>query len=199
MHEKSSLRASIAVRIDRLSAKDREAESRSIVRRLREHLPQDLSVLCAFVPMPTEPDILPLLEAYLPQGTALYLPRTEGRAFAFRRITDLEDLEKGPFGVREPKTETEELDLASVQIALIPGVAFDPAGNRLGRGNGGYDKWLERLRAANPAARAWGIAFDCQMVHIIPTQPHDARVDAIVTPRGLQHAVGGQGRMDNGQ
>jgi 5-formyltetrahydrofolate cyclo-ligase len=189
MQEKISLRRSIAERLERLSEKDRAAESRSIVRRIREHLPEDLQVLCAYMPMPTEPDIRPLIETLLTRSVRVYLPRTEGKAFTFRRVTDLDHLEKGPFGVLEPQTETEELDPTVVQLALVPGVAFDPLGNRLGRGNGGYDRWLADLRTANATAQAWGIAFDCQMVNIIPTQPHDAKVDAMVTPRGMQKVL----------
>ncbi len=189
MHEKFTLRRAINERLARLNEKDRAAESRSIVRRIREHLPEDLSVLCAFMPMANEPDIRPLLEALLQKHITLSLPRTEGKAFTFRTITDLTQLERGPFGILEPRVETDALDLKTVQLVLVPGVAFDPSGNRLGRGNGGYDKFLARLRAENPAALAWGIAFDCQMVNAIPVQQHDAKVDAVVTPRGKQDVL----------
>lgn len=184
--QKQLLRRSITERLAHLNAKDRAAESRSIMRRIKENMPPNSAILCGYHPMPSEPDLLPLLAELLAKGIALYLPRTEGKAFNFHRVTDLTQLERGPFGILEPKAETEELNLKTVQLALVPGVAFDASGNRLGRGNGGYDKWLAKLRKENPTAQVWGIAFDCQIVHAIPTETHDAKVDAVVTARGMQ-------------
>ncbi|MFA7682254.1 MAG: 5-formyltetrahydrofolate cyclo-ligase, partial [Candidatus Peribacteraceae bacterium] len=71
--------------------------------------------------------------------------------------------------------------------ALIPGRAFDRDGNRLGRGNGSYDHWIREQRTANPQTKIWGIAFECQIVPIVPTEEHDERVDALITARGLIH------------
>lgn len=181
--QKQQLRLSIAERMQKLSQKDRDAESRSICRRIKENLPENTQTICAYYPMPTEVNIIPLLQEFLDAGKTIALPRSEGKAFLFRTVTSLTDLPPGPFRIPEPGPDAPPLDLASIDLALIPGIAFDPAGNRLGRGNGGYDQWIKKIREANPNVTLWGIGFDCQMVNIIPLEPHDATVDAIITPR----------------
>lgn len=181
--QKQQLRSSIAERMQKLSQKDRDAESRSICRRIKENLPENAQTICAYYPMPTEVNIIPLLQEFLDAGKTIALPRSEGKAFLFRTVTSLTDLPPGPFRIPEPGPDAPPLDLASIDLALIPGIAFDPAGNRLGRGNGGYDQWIAKVREANPNVTLWGIGFDCQMVNIIPLEPHDATVHAIITPR----------------
>lgn len=183
--QKQHVRRSIAERLQRLSEKDRQAESRSICRRILEELPKEPLVICAFYPMKNEPDILPLLKELLKQGCDLYLPRTKGRAFTFRRVTSLAALVPGLFHFPEPPADAEPLILPDVRFVLVPGVAFDRTGNRLGRGNGGYDKWLRQLRSENDDAETWGVALECQLVYEVPAETHDERVDAIVTARGI--------------
>jgi 5-formyltetrahydrofolate cyclo-ligase len=181
--QKQQLRSSIAERMAKLSQKDRDAESRSICRRIKENLPENIRTICAYYPMPTEVNIIPLLQEFLDEGKAIALPRSEGKAFLFRTITSLTDLPPGPYRIPEPGPDAPVLDLAQIDLALIPGIAFDPAGNRLGRGNGGYDQWIVKVREANPNVKLWGIAFDCQIVNIIPMESHDETIDAIITPR----------------
>lgn len=182
---KRHIRESIAERLARLNEKDRQAESRSICRRIEEALPPDSGVICAFYPMSNEPDIRPLLRSLLKRECELYLPRAEGKAFAFRRVTTLDSLLIGPFRIPEPPADAVTLERSDVQVVLVPGIAFDHSGNRLGRGNGGYDKWLQQLRAENDTAQVWGIAFESQIVHDVPAEAHDERMDALITARGL--------------
>lgn len=81
-------------------------------------------------------------------------------------------------GVREPTGPA--LDPTGVDIAVVPGVAFDLRGGRLGHGGGHYDRLLVTLR---PDAVRVGIAFACQLVPAVPQEPHDAAVDVIITDR----------------
>lgn len=183
--QKLQLRQAINERLARMTDKDRDAESRSLCRRIREHLPSEARVIAAFHPMPSEPHIMPFIEECLAQGMEVYLPRAEKNAFSYRRVTSLTSLIPGPFRVPEPDADAVILDNATLDIALIPGCAFDRACNRLGRGNGGYDIWLAKLRATNPHARVWGLCFDCQLTNEVPLQPHDQPMDAVITPRGM--------------
>lgn len=184
--QKKQIRQSMKERMHTMKEKDRQAESRSVCRRVLENLPESARVICAYYPMPTEVDIIPLLEQLLERGCDLYLPKTEGKSFLFRQVQSLDDLSPGPFGILEPEADAAELELEDVEFALIPAVAFDHEGNRLGRGNGGYDKWINQLRGATDIAELWGVCFDNQLVNGIPMEAHDEKVDAVITPREMK-------------
>lgn len=183
--QKADLRADVRRRLAGLPPKERSQESRSLCRRLKELLPSPPITLCAFAPLRSEPDIFSLLQERLEQEDRIYLPRVEGGRIVFRRITDLRSLEAGAFNILEPSPEAAALDPSLLQHALIPGVAFDRKGNRLGRGNGGYDHWIRGQRSLNPRAVFWGVCFECQLMQDVPIEAHDERVDNIVTARGL--------------
>lgn len=187
---KSALRNAIKERLSRLSAKDRAVESRSICRRILENLPEQPTTVCAYVPMGDEVDIRPVLAEIIGHGHVLYLPRKEGNHFAFRKAETVDALENDDFGIPAPPADAALLDPQELSIALIPGRAFDRSGNRMGRGNGGYDIWMRMQRAQNARSRFWGIAFECQFADRVPMEAHDERVDALVTARRLVNTAG---------
>ncbi len=184
--EKEHLRHSIKERMDRMNARARSEESRSLCRRVLEHLPKEPGTIALFFPMPSEADIAPLFPALLQSGWHVFLPRFEGSSFAFRELTSDLPLEPGKYGLQEPPYEATLLDITLLTLALIPGIAFDRQGNRLGRGNGGFDRWLAELKTKNPSAETWGVAFECQIVDQVPMEPHDRRVDALCLARGVE-------------
>lgn len=183
--QKKRLRDAISERLQRLSQKDRDAESRSVCRRLLEQLPKDTFSIAVYFPMRSEVDIKPLITELITRGCAVYMPRGENKGFVFRRVTSLEALVPGPFGILEPTEHEEKLDRTTLSFVLVPGVAFDRSCNRIGRGSGGYDNWLKKLRDENPSAKAWGVALECQIVNEIPLEPHDQLLDAVLTSREL--------------
>lgn len=89
-----------------------------------------------------------------------------------------EDLEVGPWGMRQPARSASAV---IPDVIFVPLVGFDPTGARLGMGAGHYDRWLE----AHPPALAIGLAWDCQEVPALPVEPHDRALTAIVTPTRL--------------
>ncbi len=183
--EKSGLRKAIDERIKQLSDGERSAESRSLCRRLTEGIPAGTPI-CAFFPMRSEPDITPFLEEVLRRDDPLYLPSFDG-TLVFRQAIDLSKLIRGKLGTLEPDPTASQLATSNQQPAtlLIPGRAFDNQGNRLGRGNGGYDKWVAEMREKNIPLRLIGVALECQIVDSIPVESHDQRMDAIATARGI--------------
>ncbi len=184
--QKEQLRASIKARLARMSPEDRARESRSLCKRLIAALPAAPGTLCVFYPMTgSEADIREIFVTLLERGWKLFFPRFEGESFRFRQAHTLAALVPGRWGLMEPNEEETLLDIHDVTIALLPGLGFDATGNRIGRGNGGYDRWLKKLRTENPAAKVWGIALDCQMVHEVPREAHDELVDIVITPRGI--------------
>ena len=107
----------------------------------------------------------------------LLLPCVQGDDLVLRQYTGPECMVSGEqFGIGEP-TGDEWTDLEAVQLIAVPGVAFDPAGNRMGRGRGFYD----RLLKSTPHAVKIGLAYDFQMLDTIPTEPHDVRMDRVIT------------------
>ena len=168
-----------------MSQRDRAEESQALRERLLA-LPRwqnATSVMC-FAPLSDEPDIAPLIEQALVSRKWVALPRFDQQAgrYAPACISTMDQLVPGAFGALEPVAECPALTLNPLDLILVPGVAFDFAGRRLGRGKGFYD----RLLAEVPGHRC-GVAFDRQLVARLPEEPHDMRVDSILTPsRWLQ-------------
>lgn len=105
----------------------------------------------------------------------ILLPVVVGDELELRTYTGPQDLATGAYGIAEPTGEL-FTDYAAIDLAVIPGVAFDAAGNRLGRGKGYYDRLLPRL-----AAFKAGICFPFQLVDEVPAEPFDIRMDAVIT------------------
>ena len=135
-----------------------------------------------------EVDLDPLLAQLIADGVAVHLPYVEPAGIAVARVADLADLTTGYRGVREPPAGSrrpaavEELD-----VALVPGVAFDHRGGRLGYGGAHFDRLLARMR---PGAARIGVAFSAQMLEEIPVEPHDVRLDMVVTEGGNLRVAG---------
>jgi len=137
---------------------------------------REAKVIFAFHPLRSEPD---WLGGTLPPNKEWAFPRVRGNDLAFHSTTTLADLCQGEMGVKEPTTSeaTEAPDLV-----LVPGMAFDLTGARLGRGGGYYDRWLASV---SPQCVSLAIAFDCQVIAAVPVEQHDQRVDYILTPSGI--------------
>lgn len=107
----------------------------------------------------------------------LLLPCVDGDDLRLRQYTGPECLKEGEqFGIGEP-TGPEFTDLERVQMIIVPGVAFDRMGNRMGRGRGFYD----RLLKSTPKAFKVGVAFNFQMVDLVPTEDFDVPMNAVIT------------------
>ena len=139
--------------------------------------------LVAFSPFGKEPDIRPFLQNLLLQGHALYLPRfrRESSAYELVRIRNLgTDLTSGHYGILEPVKSLigvqPPFHAPLQQVWLVPGIAFDRSGNRLGRGKGFYDRLLEGADGVKI-----GVAYDCQIADAIPSELHDVSMDYVVT------------------
>ena len=105
----------------------------------------------------------------------ILLPVVIGNDLELRLYTGPQDLKKGAYGIEEPVGEP-FTDYASIDLAIIPGVAFDVHGNRLGRGKGYYDRLLPRL----PHIYKIGICFPFQLLEEVPTEALDVRMDEVL-------------------
>jgi len=129
----------------------------------------------------SEWDTLPLLLTALEQGKTVVLPRVDAtaRTLELCRLTEpSRDVVPGYRGIPEPNARCALIGVEAIDWVLVPGVAFDAAGRRLGYGGGYYDRLLPALRS--DASRIAG-AFELQLVDRVPAAPHDAPVQRIVT------------------
>ncbi len=134
--------------------------------------------IMGYAPMGDEPDIEPLLCA----TRATALPRWTDEGYEPAQITTIQtDLCPGKFGVREPTPQCPTMTWAEIDVILVPGLAFDGAGNRLGRGGGYYDRLLDCARAAGPVT-AVGVCFEWQLQKDVPVAMHDQQLDLVVSP-----------------
>lgn len=106
----------------------------------------------------------------------ILLPVVVGNELELRLYTGPEDMQISNYGIEEPMGEA-YTDYESIDFIVVPGVAFDQKGNRLGRGKGYYDRLLPHI----PSAYKAGICFPFQLVEEVPAEPHDIRMDIIIT------------------
>lgn len=136
-----------------------------------------------YSPVSGEADIMAVLEDTLNSGRLLYLPRVEPaqRILQICRVSSLDDLALGCFGVREPLPGAVRLDreeLQTLDLAVIPGIVFDLRGHRLGYGKGYFDRLL---KAPTFHAYTVGVCFSDDLVPEIPADPWDISVDRVIT------------------
>jgi 5-formyltetrahydrofolate cyclo-ligase len=146
-------------------------------------IPPSGSVVAGYWPFRSEIDPRPLLERVSRLGLKAALPVTPPKgsdeALSFRLWDPTHDLARGHFGVHEPPAHAATVE---PDLVLVPMLAFDLGGHRLGYGAGHYDRTLERLRALKPVT-AIGLAFAAQQVQRLPADPHDQKLDGVVTER----------------
>jgi 5-formyltetrahydrofolate cyclo-ligase len=170
-NEKQMLRAKMKARLRSFSGK---ASASQKIRGVLSNFPlwKSARIVFGFMPLPGEPD---WFGDHPPVDKLVAYPRVgeDGMTFFFSS-----EFRVGPLGVNEPLGGR----IAShPDLVLVPGLAFDATGARLGRGKGFYDRWL----AANAAVPALGVCFKCQILETLPLESHDTRVNAIVTEDGV--------------
>lgn len=135
-----------------------------------------------FVSCGTEIDTIALIQAVLEEGNhRLAVPRVRGEEMEFVAIHSIQDLVPGAMQILEPAGG--RIVIAREGLMLMPGLAFDLQGNRVGYGAGYYDRYLEKQDNSNLYKVAY--AFDFQIVDRIAAEDHDRRVDAVVTDRRI--------------
>lgn len=187
--EMKSLRAGLAAANPRAGAQLAEVFA------AQGQWPEAPVVVAGFHPMQSEIDPLPLMHLLHERGHRLALPALVpatggsphgpnggGLDMIFRPYLPAEPLQAGPYGIWQPSADRAEV---RPDIVLVPLLAFDLMGGRLGYGGGFYDRALGYLKAQKPAKEAeiklWGIGFAGQMIAAVPCEPHDQRLDAILT------------------
>lgn len=183
---KQAMRTRIAAVRDALDATWRTWASDAMVRRIGA-LPTfvDARIVLLTAPFRSEWDAAPLMDLALATGKTVVLPRVDepARMLELCRIRDAKrDIVTGYRGLPEPATHCDRVPASAIDWVLVPGIAFDRSGARLGYGGGYYDRMLPLL--PERAARVAG-AFSAQVVDEVPSAPHDIRMDTVVTESGV--------------
>lgn len=189
---KAELRRSVRAALAALDRKAVADQSDAIRRAIVHSAPwKSARTVMLFDPLPDEPDIAPLLGRALVESKSPTLPRIDWRSGGMTpaRISDpAGDLVSVRGELRHPGAHCPAVDPAVIDLVLVPGVAFDRAGRRLGRGKGFYDRFLARLA---PGCTTIGVCMTEQLVPAVPADGHDRPVIWLATPGGLQRAEPG--------
>ncbi|MGH3943336.1 MAG: 5-formyltetrahydrofolate cyclo-ligase [Pseudonocardiaceae bacterium] len=178
---KSVLRRRLSTARRAVAAAVRDAEAAA----LAEAFPEAAGTVCAYWPVGSEPGSPALLDSLRRRGCRVLLPVVEGSGpLNWAEYIDAGSLRAGPFGLREPTGPLlGRTTIAEAALILVPALAVDHRGVRLGRGGGHYDRTLPLATAGTPLI---AIIRDDEVLPWLPREPHDVLVSAALTPgRGL--------------
>ena len=179
--QKAATRERLRATLRAMIPEARTAGSREICARLRaQPIWSAAASVLLFVPTREEPDVWTLVTEALAGGKSVLLPRYSAGTDDYVGAVIREcpgDLQPGEFGILEPNPACPIFNLKQLDLALVPGIGFALNGARLGRGKGYYD----RLLSGVPGWKC-GVAFDGQVTDEIPVEPHDVRLNCILTP-----------------
>ena len=180
---KRALRERMLATRDALDPAVRREASHTIVQRLRA-LPTFVAARCVLLTLPyrTEWDTRALFDAAFAAGKTIAMPRVNGatRMLELHAVRNIDgDIYAGHRGIPEPSCDLPSIEFRAIDWVLVPGLAFDAGGGRLGYGGGFYDRLLPLLTPGTPRIAG---AFDAQIVAQVPSAAHDLTVTCIVTP-----------------
>lgn len=181
IYQKTLLRKEIKFRIASLSSEQKIQLGQRICAQLIKNLTRkNFQTIAVFAPLKNEPDIWSVIEWLWKQQKTVLFPkiRHTNDGLDFFVVRGREELLQQHLGILEPDEKVaRQIFSAEIEIALIPGVAFDQTGNRLGRSGGLYDRFLADLEFCGQTI---GVCFPIQIVEKIPTEPHDQKVGRVI-------------------
>ena len=180
---KKQLRRRIIDERDKLTYDQIVEKSRSVAENFWDlDIYQRADTIMYFISFGSEIDTRPIIDKSLMEGKTVLVPRPikeEKKMIASCLLNWDEDLTAGVYGILEPLPEkTRPVEPETIDLMVVPGVAFDPRGNRLGYGGGYYDRFFNLLRRDTPLV---AIAFEMQIVDDVPVESWDRKVDILIT------------------
>lgn len=138
------------------------------------------SVIFTYVSFGGEVDTVNFIKKALSDGKTICIPKVISKKEGMEayKITSLNDLEKGYYGILEPKNHCQLINPSDINLIIMPGVAFDKANGRIGYGGGFYDRYLKRVSSVT---KKIALAYAFQVFDSIPTDEFDEKVDLIIT------------------
>ncbi len=176
---KEQIRSKILLRLKTQKEESRERKSKLIKKRLfRTEVFKKAEFVMFYIALKDEVNTEEMIKEAKKLGKKVIVPVCKKNRITLRPciLEDNPSLKKGPYGVCEPAIER-GIPLKDLDLVIVPGVAFDKKGNRLGRGKGCYDRFLKKLLKDTPTI---GLAFDFQILPSLPRQTHDVSVNKII-------------------
>lgn len=133
-------------------------------------------VIASYSPLPSEPDVREFNDWVIATGRELVLPRVVADSLEFAKG----ETAHGSFGIQEPTGPT--ADINEIELIVVPALAVDSQGNRLGKGKGYYDRALAELDCPK-----FAVVFDGEVVDQLPVEPHDQKVSGVVSPSAINY------------
>jgi 5-formyltetrahydrofolate cyclo-ligase len=192
--DKATWRASLLAARGAMGTDDRAAAARSIRDALLALPEVEMAAsVAAYASLRSEPDTGGLLFALWKRGTYVLLPRVlPDRDLDWATYEGPDSLVPGPYGLLQPTAEARGVRaVEAADVVIVPSLAVDRTGVRLGRGGGSYDRALARV---GPQILTIGPVYDAELVEALPSAPHDQRLRAVVTPSGGFHRFPRTGR-----
>lgn len=182
---KSEIRRKTIARRDALSDEERSEKSKAIMERLLGFANfLEARIVLFYMNFSSEVSTEAMIPKALKHDKIVALPRVDQKARKIvpLKIDDLDlDIRPGYRGIREPIPQRcKVIPVEHINLAIIPGIAFDERGGRIGRGTGFYDQFIPRL---DVTTRKVALAFECQIVPQIPMEPHDRYIDIVITEK----------------
>ena len=183
---KDEIRAAIKAKRRALSYDDVKQKSGSITDNLLS-LPffSDAKTVMVYLSAFKEPDTSGVIDYLYRSGKKIVVPisNTDNYTITPSYLASPDKLTRGAYGIREPQ-EVLTADINDIDIALIPGIAFDARGMRVGFGKGYYDRFLEQFKGIKI-----GICYDFQMLGFVPASEHDVEMDIIITEKRIYNDI----------
>ena len=184
--EKADLRNEMRAVRASLTVQEQRRTARLLLERLEAwSLWKKAETVMAYAAVRGEADLTPALQSLWREGRRVVLPRCEGKRLAALAVRGPEELSPGYMGIPEPKAVCTAVDPDEIDLILVPGLAFDRSGGRLGQGAGYYDRFLPLTHGFR-----LGVAHAACVVGRVPADPWDCRMDAILTTDGILPSEG---------
>jgi 5-formyltetrahydrofolate cyclo-ligase len=175
---KNQIRKEIRKKRESMTREEVISKSRKITEKfLNSEYYQNAETIMSYISIKNEIDMTEINRRVLEDRKTLLFPVIEGEYIKALKIDSLEKFEEKKIGVIEPVCG-EESEKTDIDLIIVPGVAFDKRGNRIGFGKGYYDRFLKGYRGKKIA-----LAYEFQLVDSIKTEEHDERVDEIITEK----------------
>jgi len=178
---KKTIRKEILQKRSNLTAKEVTEKSMAITQSVIDSklIKDDMSIL-VYMDFKNEVKTTYLIDYIIKHNGFVLLPRVEKttKELIVHEVRSIDDLRKSDYGILEPTSKCEIVPYSNIDLILAPGVAFDRKCFRLGYGGGFYDKLLSKKRKG---VRVIALAFDLQLIEEVPTEPHDFKMNGIIT------------------
>ncbi len=182
--DKASIRRDILTTRRQFSAHEREKASQQIqFHLLKWPCFQNAQVVHIFINQPHEVETTAIIDVCWKMEKTVVVPYLvpQSKILGHSILSEFDQLQTEKFDLREPRPETRQsLDLKTIDLVIVPGLAFDKTGGRLGYGKGYYDRFLSQIDGF-----FLGLTFQFQMVPLLPQSPDDISMDSILTERGF--------------